>query len=42
MSSGLPIDRDAGGSAVVFYEIADLQWARTWPVEDLWSVRLTH
>lgn len=35
-----PSDRDSAGSAATFYEIADLDWARTWPVEDLWSARL--
>lgn len=35
-----PADRDASSAAAAFYEIADLAWARTWPVEDLWCARL--
>lgn len=35
-----PTDHDPAGSAAAYYGIADLQWARTWPIEDLWSARL--
>ena len=35
-----PEDHDPGRAAVGYYDIADLEWARRWPAEDLWSARL--
>ena len=30
------------GETHQYYSIATAQWARQWPVEDLWAARLTH
>jgi SAM-dependent methyltransferase len=35
-----PGDEDRATAAAAFYGIADADWARTWPAEDLWSASL--